>query len=664
MMLYRIFTVSLAMILALETPMTAYAAQTVPASIMEGVDGTDSDVGESENNDEISVEEPQPGEKSEDSEQPELQEGEENVPQEPEEPGTEDGGQEPENPDTEEDVPQQPEIPDGKEDIPPVDEEDSKETEITVSENSVSENALSMAVFSARAADAAVTPLPFDTASQSGVTITLPPSVDGTDNCVWYSFTAPKAGRYAFYTEEAVFASSSDSVYFYLCTEPDKSTMIQNETPQQGVSLCTSTYYMEEGETLYIGTWTSKAEGELTYTLRAAYQTAFTKNDDGSYTASLPDGDSVTLRMGAGKSRYQLVVESASQKQYRLNNFYCPSDHSECDTPNKTINDISKQDYQIVSDILPAGEYETVCMITRSTQTNKFVALLTGMETLTIEGADSDDIVYVHNATCEEHSIALEMESLVRDDHDLKVWCYNAKSGENMGDMLVNPWMTYEFNRLEADTEYRFDIRDLWGEQTLKSLTYRTKAPSGVIDDVTAEISEDFSKLIVRVKPSWKGTANRYWLRWKMTDSLGRECEKSQQVSLDKRDEKGYFTVEIDAASNGICLQPGAVYSIQISMAFESTEETVYTVAKTVSVKALEKAFLQESDVTFKVEQDGWYTEGYEKGRPKVTVTVEVPEISGIADACYFYRPVNEGEKYVSRSLQLEAGKQEETRYI
>lgn len=602
------------------------------------------------------------GEDPQESEKP-ADEGEN--PQESEKPAEEgENPQEPENPENpgkEEELPEEPVDNLPEEDVPPADEEEPVETEeaeITVSENSVSENALSMAVFSARAVDAAVTPLSFDTASKSGVSVTLPRKSGGTETYVWYSFKAPKAGRYAFYTENPVSDSSSDSVYFYLCTEPDKSTMIQDGTPKQGVSLCTSTYYMEEGEILYIGTGTSKTDGELTYTLRAAYQTAFTKNDKGSYTASLPEGDSVTLRAIAGKSRYQLVVESASKKQYRLNNYYCPSDHSERDTINKTIDDISRQNYQIVSDILPGGRYETVCMVTLD---NKFVALLTGIEPLTIEGADSDDIVYVHNATCEEHSIALDMESLVRDDHDLKVWCYNAKSGENMGEMLVNPWMTYEFDRLEADTEYRFDIRDLWGEQILKSLTYRTKAPSEVIEDAKAEISEDFSKLTVRVKPSYKGTEGSGWLRWKMTDSLGRECDKSHPVSLNKRDEKGYFTVEIGTATNGIYLRPGAVYSIQISMEMESADETVYTAAKTVSVKAPEKAFLQESDVTFKVKQDGWYTEGDQKGSPKVTVTVEVPEASGIANAGYFYRPVDEGQKYVSDYLQMKSGKGEQS---
>lgn len=508
-MFHKILTFSLAAILALETPLTAYAAQTAPVQMVEPVESETAEEFEAEDEGEDPQESERPAEEGENPQEsekpteegenlqePEQPEGEENEPQEPEDPGKEE-------------LPEAPVDNLPEEDIPPVDEEEPEEIEITVSENSVSENALSMTVFSARSVDTAVKLLSFDTASKSGVPVTLPRKSSGTETCVWYSFTAPKAGRYAFYTEEAVFDSLSDSVYFYLCAEPDKSTMIQNGTPQKGVSLCTSTYYMAKGETLYIGTWTSKTDGEVTYTLRAAYQTAFTKNDNGSYTASLPEGDSVTLRARAGKSRYQLVVESASKKQYRLNNYYCPSDHSERDTFNKTIDDISRQDYQIVSDILPGGRYETVCMVTCSTLTNKFVALLTGMEPLTIEGADSDDIVCVHNATREEHSIALDMESLMRDDHDLKLWCYNAESGENMGEMLVNPWMTYEFNRLEADTEYRFDIRDLWGEQILKSLTYRTKAPSEVIKDVKAEISKDFSKLTVKAKPSWQGTEGR-----------------------------------------------------------------------------------------------------------------------------------------------------------
>lgn len=347
-MFHRILTVTLAALLAFESPVTAYAAQTDPDPVVGSAERTGSTAREFENNDEFSgggivgstIEEEttgQPENPGQESENPDTEEenpeetdipdiGEEN-PENPKNPDRGDGNpEEPEDSDKGEDPPEEPknpgteeEIPDGpvanlpEEDTPIVEEEESEqseETENTVSGNSVSENTLFAASVAALEPEVNVTALSFDALSKDGVQITLPAKTGSTNTYVWYSFTAPEDGRYAFYTIEAYDAS------FYLCAEPDEGTKIRNGTPQIGTSLCTSTNYMRKGETLYIGAYTVGKDGDDVFTLRAAAQTPFTKNSDGTYTAALPEGDSITLRAKAGKSRMKFEVVKAAQRQY------------------------------------------------------------------------------------------------------------------------------------------------------------------------------------------------------------------------------------------------------------------------------------------------------------------------------------------------------------
>ena len=695
----RILTVTLAAVLTLETPLTAYAAQTAPVQMEESVEGTDKSVEDIAENDEITggetenPSEEKTSEKADESEkdpkEPEQPEGDEipdtgeddsKNPDTGDEPSDDsenpdtgdessddsenpDTGDEPsddfENPDIEDEISDEPVDNEQEEDIPPVEAEEPEqpeETEVTVSENSVSDNALSATVFSVRASEETVTALSFDALSGDGVQVTLPAKTDGIDHYVWYSFTAPKDGRYAFYTEEAF----PYVAYFYLCAEPDKDTRIRNGTPQKSHSLCTTTNYMNQGETLYIGAYTVEKEEDTVFTLRAAEQTPFTKNNDGTYTAALPDGDSITLKTRTGKSRFQVEMVTTTRPQCNLIPYYCPADHSEGDQYSGNKADTSMQGSTACTSALPGGSYDVAFMVTRGTSENRFAALLTGMDPFVIEGANSEDIMYVHDVVCEESSIALDMESLVRDSNDMEVWCHAADSGEKIGnEITVNPWRTYRFEELEAGTEYRFDIRDADEDRILKSLTYSTKAASVQIEDATAEISDDFSKLTIKVKPSYQGTEGEGKICWKLTDSLGRVHEDDYgTIDLSEKDAQGYFTKEIDAAIDRICLTAGAEYSIQVSMQFTSEQKTVFTTTKVVKVKVPEQASVKESDITFEVRQ----AERDDAGKPQVDLTVKVQGLAEASKACYFFRSVQaEGEEYSGRTLLLEAGEAKDT---
>lgn len=112
---------------------------------------------------------------------------------------------------------------------------------------------------------------------------------------------------------------------------------------------------MNQGDTLYIGAYTVDKNVDDVFTLRAAAQTPFTKNSDGTYTAALPDGDSITLKAKAGKSRIKFEVVKASKRQYDLIPYYCPADHSGGDQYSSNRADTSRQGETACTDVL-SGE--------------------------------------------------------------------------------------------------------------------------------------------------------------------------------------------------------------------------------------------------------------------------------------------------------------------
>lgn len=647
--------------------MTKFRGGLVGSSIEEETTGQPEEPGqEPENSDtgEVNPEEPEtpdPGEENPENpknpgkgeETPEETENPDQGEESSEEPEDSDQGeenpQEPENPGTEEEIPDGPVDNLPEEDTPIVEEEEPEqpeEAESTVSGNSVSENTLFAASVTVLDSEADVTALSFDALSKDGVQITLPAKTGSTNNWVWYSFTAPKDGRYAFYTIEAYDAS------FYLCAEPDEGTKIRNGTPQIGTSLCTSTNYMRKGETLYIGAYTVGKDGDDVFTLRAAAQTPFTKNSDGTYTAALPEGDSITLRAKAGKSRMKFEVVKAAQRRYEWRPYYCPADHSEGDTHTGTDYTAAtdSQGAQVCTDALPRGTYDTAFMVRRSTLTNKFAAFLGGMEPFAVEGADSQDAVHVYNAVCEENSITLEMESLLRNSYALACRYQPADgSGEAREEALTSGWYAYVFDGLKAGTAYRFEIRDRGSDMLLKTMTYTTKASDNRIEIAGADVSADFTKLTLKVKPVYNTTAESVDFSVSMKDSLQMEHSLKTTAQLDGKDPQGYLAVTFDLADEGVFLKPGAVCPVQVSMLH--TNGVAAAAPVTVKATVPKNAYVNAADVDFRIAQNK-----DEKRHADLTVTVKgtkQPE-----KVCVFYRPVEENRVfYEHEAFRLTDGK-------
>ncbi|MDE6601831.1 MAG: Ig-like domain-containing protein [Lachnospiraceae bacterium] len=692
MMIRKTLTFLLAAILTLESPLTVYAAQTeesagrtiAQAETLEKgheiPEGNDASI-EEETSEEKSGRAENPGTGDEIPEEPDNLGTGEGTPGEPDNPGTgeetpvesenpetgEETAGEPENPDSEEDssgeqgkpdtegeLPEEPVDNTPEEDVLPEDGDEQErpdEIEITVSGNSVSENVLSAAAFSARVSE--VMTLSFEKAANGGVEITLPPNADGTETYVWYSFTAPDAGTYVFYTQERF----SDFVEFCVCAEPDKKTMLKNWSSENGDSLYVVTEYMEKGETVYLGSYTGRKDSSLTYNLRAVYQTLFTKNSDGSYTTALPDGDSVTVRARAGRSRFQIEVTGAAKKPYWLTPYYCPADHSEGYSVVYQFIYTDDKGSKVSSDILPAGTYHTACKFTRGTLENRFVKFAASMEPFKIEGADSRDIVYVHDAVCEENSITLDLESLVRDRSKLICRYQPVDGSEKPKEKTLVGWDTYVFDGLKAGTAYRFEIRDLETNMLLKMLNYTTKESGIVIEDARAEISKDFSKLTVHTKPVCNGTEEQVKLFVRMTDSLQRECSFEAETALSDRDAQGYLTVEFDAAGEGVFLKPGVTYPMQVTMTY--LNGAAATAPKSINVEAPPLAYISNAaDVDFSITQNAG-----ERLHADYDVTVR-----GLAEAvsgCIFFKPATENRvPYSWHSFRLEKGETENSPFI
>lgn len=158
------------------------------------------------------------------------------------------------------------------------DDNDSvSENDVSVSENdlSVLENTLFAASGddAAALAEEAVTAISYEEAKANGVTIHAPA---GQEHAAWYSFTAPRAGRYAFFTDEAG-SEIKSTIYVNLCTATDTKTKNHQTRFSPAISSTTyhylwiSTNYMEQGETVYLETYASGSE-DRTFTMKAADQ--------------------------------------------------------------------------------------------------------------------------------------------------------------------------------------------------------------------------------------------------------------------------------------------------------------------------------------------------------------------------------------------------------
>lgn len=666
MMFRRILTFALAGVLVFETPATAYAAQEGgwtekinKANELTVEDGTDENIDDSSDQT-VGIEDSDTSGSSHDSDYSEESGDAESSDVSGDNVSDNDSGDDTDVVSGEE----------AGDDIGADGEAEEDDTCVSGNDISVSENTM-FAVEDVEAvsqSESAIIEISYEEAKNNGVTINAP---DSREDKAWYSFTAPRAGRYAFYTDDRESEGTGD-IYVNLCSEPSADTKNHSThfNPTTGTSvsyfyLWLSTDYMKEGETVYVETYVSSKEGRE-FTMKVADQTEVAADADGVSSLTIENGDRLTFRTQAGCERLRFeaeadYVDKNSEGWYFIRPYWCPADHSK--------KDLDASDHRVgfgTNILLKALEgkgdlesgsvtqntaYDVSYMVMYTPENNlyklQFVALLSGTQCVTKEKG-ADDWIYIHDHECTDHSIVLDVEPFsLQGGISKNIYCYYAPADgtEPEKSVVIDKYMRYEFKELHAGTEYRFDFRTSeWGE-SLKSVTYRTTGTPVEIKvyDYEASLSEDFRTLSLRAKTNYvDGDTPRIYCSFQ--DALGNPHEESIL-------EPGAYDVTAEEISlrggwgyaQKFVFLPNETYELKVWLEFR--DACITTEPVTVLLHTPEKAFYEKDQITFKVTQDS---------AVKTTVNCEF-QLPSYVPRCYlYYKP--EGEtRYKSTDKPLDS---------
>lgn len=553
------------------------------------------------------------------------------------------------------------------------DEAEDGEGNASVSENdsSVSGNTvLAMAdVGDVSPSENAITEISYEEAKNNGVTISAP---DSRESSAWYSFTAPRAGRYAFYTD-SVDCEGTGYIYVNLYTAPFDSTRNHwahfdpnGNTFVDYWYLWINTDYMEAGETVYIETYVKDKAGR-TFTLKAADQTEAEADADGVSSLVLENGDRLTFRAQAGCERLRFhaeadYVDKSSEGRYFIRPYWGPADHSEGDQDVGDVSQTSKRNLYLRAwkecegevesgTVAQATTYDVSYMVMYTPEEDlrkaQFVALLSGTQCVTKEKG-ADDWLYIHDDECTDHSIVLDVEPFPSQGGSSKnIYCYYAPMDGTEPEqfVLIDKYKRYEFPKLRAGTEYRFDFRTSeWGE-SLKSVTYRTTGTPVEIKvyDYEADLSEDFRSLYLRAKTNYVD-GDRPVIHYSFQDALGTpHTDKIGTAAYEETAEEISLRSEWEHVTECVFL-PNETYELKVWMEFRAA--CITTEPVTVLLHTPEKAFYGEDEITLKVTRDS-------DVRTTVNCEFQLPPSSRVPRCYLYYKP--EGEtRYTLTSKALD----------
>ena len=492
------------------------------------------------------------------------------------------------------------------------------ETVETVSANDLAEP--KAAGMSARAGG--VTEISYEEASGTGVEIKA--SYVEADEQTRYSFTAPADGRYVFYTEEK--GKNYEDVHFDLTDRVLNISYSANFN--QNRYLVFKSDFMKQGNTVSIRSYTNNESGEA-YTLKVARETSLNKLEDGSFNASLPNGQNITIRAEEGIQHFRFRAK-ASEGNWMVKSSYC--------LDNSLSRDTGACDFSARTDfgngssagLLESGTIYNMAYLV-SDSDGKFAALYTN--TLATKTSDTDEGVYIHAAKTDvENSITLDVELL----GSTSVYCYYAPEDGSEAEKsknLYNGWSEVTFNGLKSGTAYKFRFQNYSGE-VLNTAVYTTTGDKVEASTTgsSAVISDDFTTMTIKVKPEYNGTADSASLRYNIIDSLDRTYTSSQIIYIDDshKDSEGYCSTDIKLTYSYVFLKPGESYQVEFYLDFQ--QDHVTTVPEVISVKAPEQAYIDPDQITFSLSQD-------EATRTRVNYDVQITG-NNSGQAYIYYRPV------------------------
>ena len=562
----------------------------------------------------------------------------------------------------------------GAEDDSSVSGNDSSGSSVSENDSSVSENTTVSvreditAVF----ADGAVTEISYGDAVGNGMTLHAPA---GQDNAAWYSFTAPKAGRYAFYTDNRD-CEGAGLIYVNLCKEMDADTKNHwtyfepNDTSFVYQYLWVSTDYMEQGETVYLETYIKKGNSDVTmdegrsYTVKVADQTDIAADESGAKSLVMDNGDTITLKTKAGCERLWFEAEvtraaSDSGTLYCVRPYWVPADHSTGDMNTGeywinsgsaiTLSADNKYGEMMAENLAPGTSYDVAYMVLGSSVKNiraiQFKALIPATEAVTMD-RNGEEWLYIHDQAVDDHSVTIEAEPLNRlGAGNREIYCsYAPADGSEAGKSVkIDQWKRYAFTGLRSGTEYRFEFRtSTWGEP-VKTLTFTTTgAPVEIkVSDCEAVVSEDFSKLSVSAKTDYAGSS-KIWLYCNFNDEIRTYHWEKPVKATEDADGEGFRITYVLGHYTEIMFLPDKEYMMEVWAEFP--DEGIATKPQTITFRTPEKAVCSEEELGLKAVQDS-------DTKTKANCEVDLPQLGqfSINTPCYvWYRPLGDSG-YVSR---------------
>ena len=515
------------------------------------------------------------------------------------------------------------------------------EEEIT---DTVSANDLMAAQADTAVRAGVVTEISYEEASATGVQVVAP---YGAENAAQYSFTAPADGRYVFYTEEKT--SSTDSIYFTV-DSPSYSTKVSKSFSGTQFLTC-KTDFLKQGEAVTIQTYAQKeADDNCTYTLKVAGQTSLVKGEDGSYSVTLPGGENLVISADEGV-RHLRFTAKASSGSWPVDAYYCANDHLSKDASFGSLTATASSTSKPTTGLLESGRsYDTAYVIYDSS--NKFVALYSDI--LTTRTSGTEEGVYIYNAkTDEANGITLDVETF----GNCYITCYympaDGSGTERNKSIGSNNWSDAVFSDLRSGTRYKFEFQDYYSDEVLHTVEYTTAGDK--VEASTAgslgTISDDFTSMMLKVKPEYSGEATNAILHYSFKDSMNQVYDGLQSISLDasKKDEEGFYSVPVTLAnySKNAFLLPGETYQVELYLEFSS--DYVTSEPEVISVKAPDRAYVSSDDITFSLNQN-------ETTKTRVDYSVQISSADPVpASGCIYYKPIGV-QMYQSDSISLNNG--------
>lgn len=544
------------------------------------------------------------------------------------------------------------------------------ENDISISENdsSVSQNTLYAASKDAAAAtaDSTITEISYEEATGNGVAVQAPA---GRDNAAWYSFTAPRAGRYAFYTDNRD-CEGTGTIYVNLCKKANANTKSRTTYFEPGETssiiyhyLWVCTDYMKQGETVYLQTYVNGSE-DRTYTVKVSDQREIAADENGARSLVLDNGDRITLKARAGCERIQFDAEVTyadpkDKARYYVRPYWGPADHS--------TGDLNTDQYWVDLDnsIYLGGNYKDSGKLTAGKLTpgkaydisyvvldssRQFKALLSGMEYTTLD-RKGEEWLYIHDQSYDDHSVTLEIEPLSRQGAgDRDIYCFYAPTdgSETEKSVKIDQWEQYKFIGLRSGTEYTFVFRTNTWSEPIKTLTFQTTGtPVEIsVSDYEAVVSEDFSTLSVSAKTDYAGNAEAR-LCCNFKDEVKSYTWRERAIKSEEAEGPGFRLDYGFVYVTGMVFLPDKDYEMEIWVDFP--DEGIAMEPQVITFHTPADAVCNEEDIVLEVTQDS-------NTKTTVHCKIDLPMVNQYtgAGSCHvWYRPLgkprySEGSTYLS----------------